>query len=141
MMMGVLLLGNLSTWGQGGRRINQTDSLLIKDKIEGFYSWYADEIKNFKDDYSPSFKKRDDGMTTLDFIKYENGLRNHGFTNSFIRRKIKSYKTCVDNLSKIKYETFLKFDGLDDYEDINCDFGNVHEWTRDQEQHDGADLN
>jgi len=138
----IILWTTLTAWGQSDRKVYHGDSLQVKNKIETFYSWYAGLIKSHKvdKDFSPNFIKRSDGMTTLDFTKYRDGLKKHSFTDNFIERKIKDYGQCVDNLGKIKYETFLKFEDLDQFEEIKCDFNNVHEWTSDMEPHDGAKL-
>lgn len=138
----IILLTNLTAWGQSGRKVDPVDSVDLKNKIETFYSWYAGLIKSRKvdKDFSPNFIRRSDGMTTLDFTKYRDGLKKNNFTDTFIERKINGYRQCVDNLGKIKYETFLKFRNLDQFEEIQCAFNNVHEWTSDMEPHDGAEL-
>jgi hypothetical protein len=132
----------LTSWGQSDIKVAKSDSVEIKQKIETFYSWYGELIKGRKVNkhFNPNFIRRKDGMTTLNFTKYQDGLRKHHFTNSFIDRKVKEYGLCVDNLNKIKYETFLKFEGLDQFEEINCAFTNAYEWTSDMEPHDGAEL-
>ncbi|MGE0588166.1 MAG: hypothetical protein AB7O48_06295 [Cyclobacteriaceae bacterium] len=140
MTLTILIISILTTGWKIDKDISQADSLIIKNQIEGFYSWYADQIKNKKEDFSPSFKRTDDGMTTLDFERYEAGLRSHGFTDRFIKSRVENFKPCLDNLELIEYQTYLNFDGLDDYEEIKCDFGNAREWTTDQDSHDGADL-
>jgi len=136
----ILTILTTTTFGQTTSHVSEKDSIEIKNIIEGFYSWYAGQIKNHLDEFSPRFVKKSDGMTTLDFTKYRQGLKRNGFTVDFIKRKISSYQECVDNLGKINYETFLKFDGLDQLAEIKCDFDNVREWTMDQDRHDGADL-
>ena len=117
------------------------DSIDIKKQIEGFYSWYIDMIKTNKlDEFNPSFVKQSDGMTTLDFKKYRDGLRRHKFTDHFIERKINDYKACVDNLKNIPFDKFSQYTDLDDFENIMCDFGNRYEWTGGQEPKDKANL-
>jgi hypothetical protein len=138
----IILLTTLTAWGQSDRKVDQDDSIEVKSKIETFYSWYGVLIKSNKvhQDFSPNFIQRSDGMTALDFTKYRDGLKKHDFTDSFIERKINDYRQCVDNLGEIKYETFLKFEELDQFEEIKCAFNNVYEWTSDMEPHEGAEL-
>ncbi len=125
----------------GQAKIKAKDSVDIKNQIEGFYSWYIDMIKTKKlYDFSPRFAEQSDGMTTLDFKKYKDGLRKYKFTEEFIERKINDYKECVDNLKKIPFDKFSKYTDLDDFENIMCDFGNRYEWTGGQESKDKADL-
>lgn len=123
-------------------RITSKDSINIKTQIEGFYSWYIGIIRDHKlnKDFNPSFVKKDDGMTTLDFTKYKDGLRRYKFTEDFIQRKISDYKSCIDNLNKIPFDKFSQFTDLDDFVNINCDFGNTYEWTGGMEPKDTAEL-
>lgn len=135
----LLVIIPLTANGQTG--IKAKDSIEIKKQIEGFYSWYIDMIKTNKlDDFNPAFVKRSDGMTTLDFKKYRDGLKRHKFTDDFIERKIKEYKLCVDNLGNIPFEKFSQYTDLDDFENIMCDFGNRYEWTGGQEPKEKANL-
>lgn len=137
----LILLSIIPLTANGQPRINARDSIEIKKQIEGFYSWYIDMIKTNKlDNFNPSFVKQSDGMTTLDFKKYRDGLMRYKFTDEFIERKIKDYKECVDNLENIPFEKFSQYTDLDDFENIKCDFGNRYEWTGGQEPKDKADL-
>ena len=122
--------------------VEPSDSMQIKNKIERFYSWYATLIKNktVNTDFNPQFVKRSDGMTTLDFTNYRRGLKQNGFTDSCINSRIRKYNQCVENLSRVKYDKFLKFKDLDQYEEIKCDFGNVFEWFAGMEPFDRAEL-
>jgi len=124
------------------QRVATSDSLEIKNKIENFYSWYATLIKTDKlrDEFNPSFIRASNGMTTLSFTKYKEGLKTHFFVDSLIEKKIKDYEPCLNNLKKIPYSTFTKFEDLDQFEDIKCDFFNVYEWCGGQEPIDGASL-
>lgn len=136
-----MLLVIIPLTANGQTRIKAEDSIEIKKQIEGFYSWYIDMIKTNKlDDFNPSFVKRSDGMTTLDFKKYRDGLKRHKFTDDFIERKIKDYKECADNLANISFEKFSQYTDLDDFENIMCDFGNRYEWIGGQEPKDKANL-
>jgi poly-gamma-glutamate synthesis protein (capsule biosynthesis protein) len=123
-------------------KISKSDSIFVKGRIEGFYSWYGEMIRNktVNKNFNPVFIKSNDGMTTLDFSNYKLGLKNHGFTDDFIEIKINGYKKCSDNLGKIKYETFAKFEDLEQLEDIKCDFSNIYEWTNSMESPTGVEL-
>jgi hypothetical protein len=138
----LLLLFTFSLTANGQSKINPKDSVDIKSQIEGFYSWYIDVIKNEKSDkaFSPIFVRRKDGMTTLDFKEYQNGLRKYKFTEDFIQRRTNEYKDCVDNLNKIPFEKFSELKDLGEFEEISCDFGNRYEWTGGQESKDKAEL-
>lgn len=132
----------ISFTARGQSKVKTKDSVNMKTQIEGFYSWYVDMIKNEKlnEDFNPNFVRRDDGMTTLDFKKYKDGLRKYKFTEDFIESKIKEYKTCIDNLNKIPYDKFTQFEDLDDFESINCDFSNRYEWTGGMDPIENAEL-
>lgn len=138
----IALLATLPAWGQTYKKVNARDSVAIKKQIETFYSWYIGLIKSSQvnNDFNPVFARRSDGMTTLDFTKYRQGLKKHNFTDNFIERKVKDYEPCVENLGRINYETFVKFEDLDQFEEINCAFSNVYEWIAGMEPHDGAEL-
>jgi hypothetical protein len=127
---------------QGQSKIKPKDSVNMKNQIEGFYSWYIDISKNGKlnKDFNPGFVRQADGTTTLDFKNYKDGLRKYKFTEDFIQRKINDYKECVDNLNKTTFDKFSQFTDLDDFENINCDFGNRYEWTGGMESKDKAEL-
>jgi len=135
----MLFVVPLTTAGQS--KIKPKDSVDIKNQIEGFYSWYVDMIKNHRlnKDFNPSFEKRDDGMTTLNFKNYRAGLSKYKFSNDFIERKINEYKLCVDNLNTIPFDTYVKFE-LDEHEQINCDFSNTYEWSGGMDPIDGSEL-
>jgi len=138
----LMILCVISLTARGQSKITTKDSVDMKTTIEGFYSWYIDLIKTNKlnIDFNPSFARQDDGMTTLDFKKYKDGLKKYKFTESFIKRKIGDYKECVDNLKKIPFDKFSKYSDLDDFENIMCDFSNRYEWTGGQEPKDKAEL-
>jgi hypothetical protein len=131
---------SFTTHGQS--KIKTKDSLDMKTQVEGFYSWYIDVVKSGKFDsaFSPIFIKREDGFTTLDFTQYSDRLRKYRFTEDFIQRKVSEYKGCVDTLNKIPFDEFSKLKDLDEFERINCDFGNRYEWTGGQEMKDKAEL-
>jgi hypothetical protein len=126
----------------GQTKIPSQDSVVISSQIIGFYSWYFEVIKNDKMDgeFNPMFVRQNNGMTTLDFTNYRNGLRRHKFTDAFIERKVSTYKTCVQNLNQIPFDEFSKLTDLDDFENINCDFGNRYEFTGGMEPKHAAEL-
>jgi hypothetical protein len=136
----LLLLAPLVTYSQTS--IKPKDSIAIKSNIEGFYSWYINviESKKFDSAFSPIFVRHANGMTTLNFNAYNNGLRKHKFTEEFIQRKTSEYKECQDNLNKIPFEEFSKLKDLDEFERISCDFGNRYEWTGGMESKHKAEL-
>ncbi len=74
---------------QGQSKIKPKDSVDIKNQIEGFYSWYLVLIKEkrLKKDFNPRFVRLEDGMTTLDFKNYKDGLKSYKFTDDFIKKK------------------------------------------------------
>ncbi len=127
---------------KGKDKISTTDSVKINTNIERFYSWYASMIKRNRLDkeFNPIFIMTKDGMTALDFTNYKAGLRKHDFSDDFIDKRITNFKPCLDNLKHIPYDRVAKFENLDQFEEINCAFANVHEWTKSMDSLDGAEL-
>jgi len=123
-------------------QISINDSIKIKNTVEGLYSWYADLVKRNKvnKEFNPEFVKDKNGMTGLDFTRYKAGLIKHDFTEDFIKRKVNEYKPCQDNLSTIPYSNVVKFEDLDQFEEIKCGFRNRFEFAQSKEPHDGAEL-
>lgn len=123
--------------------ILRTDSIKVVQIVNGFYDWYirAIKIKN-NTDYKPRFVESENGMTTLDFSIYIENLKTNGFSDSLIFREKKSYSECIENLGKVKFSNFKKtiFIDLDEYEQVNCDFGNYYRWTGGQEPIDGIRI-
>jgi len=126
---------------QGLSKIKPKDSVDMKNQIEGFYSWYMDIGKDgrLNRNFNPSFVRQNDGTTTLDFKNYKDGLRKYKFSDDFIERKVNEYKSCVDNLRTVPYDSFVKFE-LDEHEQLKCDFSNTYEWTGGMEPKDKAEL-
>jgi hypothetical protein len=135
----VLFVLPFATWGQ--TEIKSKDSVDIKNQVEGFYAWYVNMINNHRlgRDFNPSFVRQENGMTTLDFKNYKDGLKRHKFTDDFIERKVNDYKPCLDNLKTISYDSFIKYE-LDEHEQIKCDFSNTYEWSGGMDPIAGADL-
>lgn len=132
----------ISFAARGQSKIQTRDSVDMKNQIEGFYSWYIDLIKSdrLNHDFNPAFVRQANGMTTLDFKKYKDGLKKYKFTEHFIQRKIDEYKDCLENLKKVPFEKFSQYTDLDEFEKIMCDFSNRYEWTGGQEPKDKAEL-
>lgn len=135
------MLTVVSFTANGQSEMRAKDSVDIKTRIEGFYSWYIDMIKNDRldIDFNPGFVKKEDGMTTLDFSRYEQGLRKFKFTEDFIKKKIYDFKTCFDNLASVPFDEFIKYE-LDEHEKLRCDFSSYYEWTGGQEPVDKIEL-
>lgn len=135
----MLFVVPLTTLGQS--KIKPKDSVDIKNQIEGFYTWYVDMIKEKKlhTDFNPTFVRLDNGMTTLDFENYKDGLRRHKFSDDFVERKVNEYKACVDNLKTVQYDSLVKYE-LDELELLKCDFSNTYEWTGGMEPIEKAEL-
>jgi hypothetical protein len=111
-----ILLG-FSLTAKGQLKVNPQDSVDIKNQIEDFYSWYAGLIKNkeLNKQFNPTFVRLRNGMTTLDFKNYKEGLKKYGFTNDFVEKKVNDYKPCVDNLKSIPFDSLNGFE-LDELE-------------------------
>lgn len=90
-LLTLILISQLKTasYAQQVQRVNPDDSIRIRKVIEGFYQWYAEQIKNGSKNIMQSFIRRGDGMTTLDFGAYRLALSAHGFSNSFFERRNK----------------------------------------------------
>lgn len=138
-LLSILFVFPLTVKGQ--IKIPSKDSVDIKNQIEGFYSWYAGLIRNkeLNQKFNPAFVKLKNGMTTLDFKNYKDGLRKHKFTEKFIVRKVNEYKPCVDKLRAIPFDSFTKFE-LDELENIKCDFSNTYEWGAGMDPIEGAEV-
>jgi hypothetical protein len=136
-----LVLFSVTLTAKAQQGINPKDSVDIKNQIEGFYTWYARLIKDneLNKKFNPNFAKLKNGMTTLDFKNYREGLKKYGFTKDFVERKVNGYKPCVDNLKSIPFDTLHRFE-LDDLENIECAFSNTYEWGAGMDPIDGAEV-
>lgn len=112
-----------------------TDSLKISKIVTDFFGWYMGAIQQHKSAaFQPIFAERKDGMTTLDFSEYFQNLTQYGFSDSLLFKEKASYQRCIDELEKVKYSDFkAQFTDLEDFENIECDFGNYYRWTGGQE--------
>ncbi|MFC0878973.1 hypothetical protein ACE01N_20430 [Saccharicrinis sp. FJH2] len=119
------------------------DSIKVAQIVKGFYDWYLTSIREKIDsDFKPKFIESKNGMTTLDYSKYLDNLKAHGFSDSLLMKEKQSYSECIENLEKVKFFDFEKttFIDLDEYEQANCDFGNFYRWTGGQEPVDGIRI-
>ena len=118
------------------------DSLIIGRTVNEFFAWYINAIKQKSySEFQPTFVESSSGMTTLNYTKYVNNLNKFGFSDSLITKEVSFYKHCVDELEKVKYSEFnTQFIDLDDFENIECDFGNYYRWIGGQEPIDGIRI-
>lgn len=120
---------------------NNNDTLICKQKVLDFYDWYRKAInQEINEVFLPRFVEDNKGYTTLDFSEYEKNLKRFGFTDKLITKEFKTYQTCIQNLEKIEYKKFKEFDDLSNYEDINCDFFNIHRWINSMESFSGIEI-
>ena len=117
------------------------DSIKVSALVLDFYYWYIGSAKGFKAlEFNPSFEPDSLGYATLYLKKYTKNLYDHNFTDALVQRVIERYNPCLENLKHIKYDSLMAFEDLGQYEEINCDFGNVYDWTGGQEMIDGIRI-
>jgi len=128
----------LRSYGQ----VQNADSIKISNVVNNFFNWYVEAIKYRKDgDFQPKFVEDRNGMTTLDCSSYLQNLERFNFSDSLILSEKQSYKTCVDNLAKVKFSEFkIEWTDLDDFEENNCDFSNYYRWIGLMESIDGIRI-
>jgi hypothetical protein len=121
---------------------NKRDSLKVCIAVNDFFEWYIDAINQKKNsDFQPTFIESKNGMTTLNFNRYFNNLTKYGFSDSLLIKEKLSYQHCIDELKKVKYSDFnTKFTDLEDFENMQCDFGNYYRWIGGQEPIDGIRI-
>ena len=117
------------------------DSVTLSTIASEFFNWYiacakTQNSSKFKE-YNPVGVRDASGMTTLDFSTYFQNLKNHSFSDSLLAKEKRSYNNCLRNLAKVKYDDYLKFQDLDDFEGLHCDYTNYYRWTGGQEMYDG----
>jgi hypothetical protein len=107
------------------------DLIIIEGIVNNFFNWYMREIKiNNSIEFMPCIVENEQGMTTLDFSRYLENLRNYQFSDSLIEFERLSYLECIYHLEKIKYSDFKSsWTDLDHFESTNCDFANSYRWT------------
>lgn len=123
----------------GYSQSNNQDTEKLKNICSDFIYWYisvAKDTSNKYIEYNPIIVEDKNGMAKLDFNIYIKNLKKYQFSDSLIKQEIEYYNTCNENLSKIKYSDFLKFEDLSDYENIDCNYGNMYRWTGGQEMFD-----
>ncbi|ABG58693.1 hypothetical protein [Cytophaga hutchinsonii] len=115
----------------------QKDSIETCSVATSFFDWYLNSIKGRSfSAYKPAFIQAPNGTTTLDFSGYISNLKQHHFSDSLLNVEKNAYQPCISNLSKIKYQDFIAYTDLDQFEAINCDFENVYKWLHTQEAPD-----
>ena len=112
----------------------------ITSLVNEFFSWYIQCTKKHNEIFMPEFGKDKNGRATLHFDKYIDNLKRYHFSDSLIQKEIASYEPCLKNLQKTPYDEFQKWDGLDQYEMSNCDFGNQYRWSGGQEPIDTVKI-
>lgn len=89
------------------------------DLVDTFYSWYIKEGYLYM---KPSYIELEDGMTDMNFTKYDSLYREYGFSEQLIEKSKLIYRNCRINLSKVLYKEFSEYQDLDQFENISCDF-------------------
>ncbi len=119
------------------KEYSKPDSTAACKNAADFFNWYLGAIHQHKyDAYQPKFIQSPSGMTMLDFSVYLSNLKTYHFSDSLLQAEKNSYKQCISNLEKIKYSDFEKYTDLDQFEAIDCDFGNSYKWLHTQEAPD-----
>ncbi len=121
-------------------KVVDLDSIKASEVVVGFYTWYAKAINSNSKELYPDFVKDSNGMSTLDMSYYLENLRDRKFSEKLIAKTRIKYKTCLDNLKNINYDTLKAKYELFEHEDIDCAFFNVNEWIADMDSHDGVDV-
>ena len=119
----------------------KSDETKIEGLVTDFYSWYADQIKwgnNLA--FQPDFTSDSNEVTALDFRIVEANLLEFGFHRDCVKEYKKEFSECEKNLQSITLDSLMNFEGIDEYENINCDFFNSYFWTKDMEAHDGVEV-
>lgn len=94
---------------------NQIAELLVSN----FYNWY---VNNGYFEMKPNFTELENGMTDMDFDRYDKAHYRFHFTEQLINKSKNLYKDCRTNLSKIPYTEFSSYEDLDQFEAIGCNF-------------------
>lgn len=136
LIIGILIL--TTAYGKA----SQNDDYVCRQIVVEFYKWYSQKLTSDNpSEFQPEFAQDKNGYTTLDFTAYVINLKRMNCSDNFISREIESYKPCIENLKKIKYrELEEKLPDLSDYENIKCDFFNIHKWTMSMENFSGVEI-
>jgi len=126
-----LILISLTSCAQS----TNNDKEEAKNTVENFFEWYLEVVsKGLSEEFQPQFQEDINGQVTLKMDKYIDNLRKYHFSEMLITNEIKSYKTCIDNLKRVKYSYFEnEWTDLDQFEAADCDYGNYYRWTGGQE--------
>ena len=109
--------------------------------VTNFYNWYLEVIsEDAYSEFNPEFVVSQDSMTDLNMTKYLKNLEKNRFSNNLIDRTRNEFQPCIQNLEKTHFNDFQNFDGLDDYEAINCAFSNVYRWLWNMEAPDDVEI-
>jgi len=113
----------------------------VEELITDFYAWYADQIE-FGNNlaFQPDFYEDSSRVTALDFRVVESNLGDLGFHHSYIVEYKNEFSECTENLKSVSLDSLKNFDGIAEYERIDCDFFNSYHWTKDMEAHDGVEV-
>ena len=129
-----LILLTLDCFSQGNSE--QAESIL-----QNFYNWYIEAVKERRtSDIYPQFIKSETGFTTLYFSTYLSNLGKANFSKELLQEVMEAFEQCESNLSKLKYEDFIKLGDLDDFEEMDCAFNNVYTWIWSMEPVDGIEI-
>ena len=125
-----------------GQKLNDADSTEVCKITNDFFNWYLGAINGeINSICQPKFIAGKDSMTTLDFKDYFDNLKKHNCSDFLIEKERKTYNVCIKNLEKIKFVDFdTQYTDLDQFEEINCDFGNYYRWTGGQEPIQGIRI-
>ena len=119
----------------------ESDSIKVVKIVNEFYNWYITTPKDESENVMmPTFSTTSNNLKCLDYSNYVANLRKYHFSEELIKKEIQSYKTCDENLRKITTEEYAKFEDIDDFENIDCDFTNSFRWIGGQEMIDGIKI-
>ena len=119
----------------------KSDETRIEEVITDFYEWYSLEIKaRNTSSFQPIFVADSNGLSTLDFAQMDANLAAVGFHKNYIPNLKRDFEPCLANLNSIPFDSLKLFEDLDDFDDINCAFSNLYQWTGDTEPHDGVEV-
>ena len=99
----------------------------VEELITDFYAWYADQIE-FGNNlaFQPDFYEDSSRVTALDFRVVESNLGDLGFHHSYIVEYKNEFSECTENLKSVSLDSLKNFDGIAEYERIDCDFFNSY---------------
>lgn len=106
----------------------ESDSKQVITVVARFFYWYIiSTSSNSYSEFQPEIIESEDGMTTLDTLKYFKKLRMYNFPSQLINQEKQSYQKCMDYLQKIKYSYFKSaYNDPDHFESSACDFRSLY---------------